>query len=150
MAMTEFRKQSNRINFGEIQDDAYQDDLSFTTGTIGKANSGIRKPQVDNKTKVRISRGLQKDLLKYQVYGGTSTIKKQISGTASSVSFTPLQGNLYNCNNCNSINNIIFISSYILGLEIIQNPSALDKVKEANAKYFNNTSGFVSVIKKTT
>ena len=127
MAMTEFRKQSNRMNFGEIEDDAYQDDLAFTTGTIGRSNSGrIRKPQVDNKTKVRISRGLQKDLQKYQVYGGTSTIKKQhISGTASSVSFTPLQG-----------------------LEI-QNPLAAEsKINEANAKYFSNTSGFKSVVKK--
>lgn len=128
MAMTEFRKQSNRMNFAEIEDDAYQGDLSFTTGTIGKANSGrIRKPQVDNKTKVRISRGLQKDLQKYQVYGGSSTIKKPVSGTASSVSFTPLQG-----------------------LEI-QNPlAAQTKINEANAKYFSSTSGFVSVIKKTT
>ncbi|KAK4337325.1 hypothetical protein RND71_043496 [Anisodus tanguticus] len=126
MAMTEFRKQTNRMNFGEIEEDAYQDDLSFTTGTIGKSGSGrIRKPQVDNKTKVRISRGLQKDLQKYQVYGGTSTIKKPVSGTASSVSFTPLQG-----------------------LEI-QNPLAAEsKMNEANAKYFSNTSGFVSVIKK--
>lgn len=128
MAMTEFRKQSNRMNFGEIEDDAYQDDLSFTTGTIGRANSGrIRKPQVDNKTKVRISRGLQKDLQKYQVYGGTSTIKKPVSGTASSVSFTPLQG-----------------------LEI-QNPlAAQKKIDEANAKYFGSASGFLSVIKRTT
>ena len=128
MAITEFRKQSNRMNFGEIEQDAYQDDLSFTTGTIGKSNSGrIRQPQVDNKTKVRISKGLQKDLQKYQVYGGSSTIKKPVSGTASSISFTPLQG-----------------------LEIVNPLAAEKKINEANQKYFSSTSGFVSSIKKTT
>jgi U4/U6 small nuclear ribonucleoprotein PRP31 len=47
--------------------------------------------QIDEKTKVRISKTLQKSLQKQQVYGGSTTIKKQISGTASSVAFTPLQ-----------------------------------------------------------
>ncbi|KAJ8933613.1 hypothetical protein NQ314_013903 [Rhamnusium bicolor] len=92
-AMTEFRKHANRMNFADIEDDAYQEDLGYTRGTIGKAGTGrIRLPQVDEKTKVRISKTLQKNLQKQQIWGGSTTVKKQISGTASSVAFTPLQG----------------------------------------------------------
>ncbi|XP_040169749.1 U4/U6 small nuclear ribonucleoprotein Prp31 [Anopheles arabiensis] len=128
-AITEFRKQANRMNFGDIEEDAYQEDLGYTRGTIGKTGTGrIRLPQIDEKTKVRISKTLQKNLQKQQqVWGGSTTVKKHISGTASSVAFTPLQG-----------------------LEIV-NPQAAEKsTSESGAKYFSNTSGFLSVGKKTT
>ncbi|XP_075220267.1 pre-mRNA processing factor 31 [Lycorma delicatula] len=122
-AMTELRKQNNRLNFADIEDDAYQEDLGYTRGTIGKTGTGrIRLPQVDEKTKVRISKTLQKNLQKQQqVWGGSTTVKKQVSGTASSVAFTPLQG-----------------------LEIV-NPQAAEKNVSENAKYFSNTAGFVKV-----
>ncbi|CAH1170424.1 unnamed protein product [Phaedon cochleariae] len=125
-AMTEFRKHANRMNFADIEDDAYQEDLGYTRGTIGKAGTGrIRLPQVDEKTKVRISKTLQKNLQKQQIWGGSTTVKKQISGTASSVAFTPLQG-----------------------LEIVNPQAAEVKVNEGNAKYFSNTSGFLKLDKK--
>lgn len=126
-AVTEYRKQANRMNFAEIEDDAYQDDLGYTRGTIGKKGTGsIRAAQIDEKTKVRISKTLQKNLQRQnQVIGTTTTIKKHISGTASSVAFTPLQG-----------------------LEI-HNPGAAEKnLSESSLKYFSNTSGFMSVGKK--
>lgn len=50
--------------------------------------------QVDEKTKVRISKTLQRNLQKQQGWGGSSTVRKQVSGTASSVAFTPLQVNI--------------------------------------------------------
>jgi len=110
-AVTELRKQQNRINFGDvilfdfksrhsvnnmflsqIEDDAYQNDLGYSRGTIGKSGTGrIRLPQVDEKTKVRISKTLQKNLQKQQQWGGATTVRKQVSGTASSVAFTPMQ-----------------------------------------------------------
>lgn len=128
MAMTELRKQHNRMNFGEIEDDAYQDDLGFTTGQIGKSAMGrIRTPQVDEKTKVRISKTLQKNLQRQQVYGGSTTVKKHVSGTASSVAFTPLQG-----------------------LEIVNPQAAESRANESSGKYFSSTTGFASVMKKTT
>ncbi|KAF5306130.1 hypothetical protein FQR65_LT07406 [Abscondita terminalis] len=120
-AMTEFRKHANRMNFADIEDDAYQEDLGYTRGTIGKSGAGrIRLPQVDEKTKVRISKTLQKNLQKQHAWGGSTTVKKQVSGTASSVAFTPLQG-----------------------LEIVNPQAAEIKINEANAKYFSNTSGFL-------
>lgn len=69
--------------------------MGYSRGTIGKTGTGrIRLPQLDEKTKVRISKTLQKNLQKQQVYGGNTTVRKQISGTASSVAFTPLQVSL--------------------------------------------------------
>nr|KAG5707554.1 hypothetical protein BaRGS_001102 [Batillaria attramentaria] len=60
LGLTELRKQANRMNFGEIEDDAYQEDLGFSLGTMGKAKSGkVRGPPVDSKTKARISKTLQ-------------------------------------------------------------------------------------------
>ncbi|XP_063620104.1 U4/U6 small nuclear ribonucleoprotein Prp31 [Cydia splendana] len=128
-AMTEFRKNANRLNFADIEDDAYQEDLGYTRGTIGKSSTGrVRLPQVDEKTKVRISKTLQRNLQKQnQQYGGATSIRRQVSGTASSVAFTPLQG-----------------------LEIVNPQAAETRVNEANAKYFSNTSGFLSVGKRTT
>lgn len=99
-AITEFRKYANRMNFADIENDAYQEDLGYSRGTIGKAGTGrIRLPQVDEKTKVRISKTLQKNLQKQQQWGGSTTVKKQVSGTASSVAFTPLQVKFSNYSN---------------------------------------------------
>ncbi|XP_071447282.1 U4/U6 small nuclear ribonucleoprotein Prp31-like [Hetaerina americana] len=142
-AMTELRKQANRLNFGEIEDDAYQEDLGYTRGAIGGKTGGgrVRLPQVDEKTKVRISKALQRNLQRAQHNGATpgpasglrtatgsttASIRRQVSGTASSVAFTPLQG-----------------------LEIVNPQAAEKKVNEANAKYFSNTAGFLKLQKSS-
>lgn len=66
-AITEMRKAANRITFGNVEDDAYQEDLGFCSGQLGKTGK-IRGPQVDEKTRVRISKGLQRNLQKYKSY----------------------------------------------------------------------------------
>lgn len=126
LGLTEIRKTANRMNFGEIEDDAYQDDLGFSLGNLGTKSSGrIRGPVVDSKTKARISKTLQIKVQKQnQVWGGSTTVKRQVAGTASSVAFTPLQG-----------------------LEIVNPQAAEKKVADANAKYFSSTAGFVKVKK---
>uniref|UniRef100_A0A8U8C5J3 U4/U6 small nuclear ribonucleoprotein Prp31 n=1 Tax=Geospiza parvula TaxID=87175 RepID=A0A8U8C5J3_GEOPR len=93
LGLTEIRKQANRMSFGEIEEDAYQEDLGFSLGHLGKAGSGrVRQTQVNEATKARISKTLQRTLQKQSmVYGGKSTIRDRSSGTASSVAFTPLQ-----------------------------------------------------------
>lgn len=124
LGMTEIRKQRNEIKFAEIEEDAYQEDLGVSYGNIGKSGSGrIRTAQVDSKTQVRITQKIQKHLQREKSqYGGTTTVhnRKQISGTASSVAFTPLQG-----------------------LEIV-NPSAADQDKTGieSQKYFSSSFGF--------
>jgi len=120
-ALTEMRKQQNRMTFGQIEEDAYQEDLGYTRGIMGKGGPGrIRGPTVDEKTKVRISKTLQRNLQRQQAYGGTTTVKRQVAGTASSVAFTPLQG-----------------------LEIV-NPQAVEK-KADTVRYFSNTATFFNV-----
>ncbi|KAL1483194.1 hypothetical protein MTO96_013090 [Rhipicephalus appendiculatus] len=125
-AVTELRKQANRMSFGEIEEDAYQEDLGFSSGQIGKSGAGrIRSAQVDEKTKVRISKTLQKNLQRQQVYGGSTTVRRHVSGTASSVAFTPLQG-----------------------LEIVNPHAAESKAGDSGAKYFSNTAGFLKIAKQ--
>ncbi|XP_074648016.1 U4/U6 small nuclear ribonucleoprotein Prp31-like [Tubulanus polymorphus] len=126
LGITDFRRQANRMNFADIEDDAYQEDLGFSLGNVGKGNTGgIRGPVVDSKTKARISKTLQQKITKQnQTWGGSTTVRKQVSGTASSVAFTPLQG-----------------------LEIVNPQAAEKKVQEANQKYFSSTSGFLNLKK---
>jgi len=122
-AQTELRKQQNRMTFGEIEEDAYQEDLGYTRGIMGKGGPGrVRGPTVDEKTKVRISKTLQRNLQRQQAYGGSTTVKRQVAGTASSVAFTPLQG-----------------------LEIVNPQAAEKKVSEANIRYFSNQGNFFNV-----
>lgn len=47
LGMTEMRKQANRMTFGEIEDEAYQQNLGFSLGQLGKKGTGrIRAAQV--------------------------------------------------------------------------------------------------------
>jgi len=126
-AVTEMRRQASRVTFGEIAEDVFQEHVGFGLGGLAKdTKSGkVRNAAVDKKTQVSISKRLQRNLANMnQAYGGKSTVRQQISGTSSSVAFTPLQG-----------------------IEIV-NPKASEKrVQEANAKYFSNTSGFFNTTK---
>ena len=65
-AVTEMRRQANRLEFGQIGEDVYQTDLGFSVGTMGrKENTGrVRTPAVDKKTQVSISKRLQVSTLK--------------------------------------------------------------------------------------
>jgi len=130
-AVTELRKQANRMNFGELNEDVVQTDMGFDRGLIGKSGVGsgsLRMAQVDERTKVRVSQTLKKNMQKQQAaWGGTTTVKTHrqmsgVSGTASSVAFTPLQG-----------------------LEIVNPQAAEKKVDEANAKYFSTSAAFIKV-----
>ena len=59
-AITEMRRQANRLEFGKIGEDVYQTDLGFSVGTLGRKETGrVRNPVVDKKTQVSISKRLQ-------------------------------------------------------------------------------------------
>ncbi|XP_007550049.1 U4/U6 small nuclear ribonucleoprotein Prp31 isoform X1 [Poecilia formosa] len=128
LGLTEIRKHANRMTFAEIEDDAYQEDLGFSLGQLGKSGSGrVRQAQVNEATKARISKSLQRTLQKQSMtYGGKSTVRDRSSGTSSSVAFTPLQG-----------------------LEIVNPQAAEKKVAEANQKYFSNMAEFLKVKKES-
>jgi U4/U6 small nuclear ribonucleoprotein PRP31 len=59
LGMTEMRRQANRMTFGDIEDDAYQEDLGLSLGALGKSSGKVRGPVVDSKTKLKISKTLQ-------------------------------------------------------------------------------------------
>jgi U4/U6 small nuclear ribonucleoprotein PRP31 len=121
--LTDVRKQANRMTFADIEDDAYQDDLGFSLGQLGKGGVAgpIRGPAAaDKKTQISISKRLQRQMQqKNQVYGGKTSIHGATSGTASTIAFTPLQG-----------------------LEIVNPMAAEKKVQEANRKYFSAMADF--------
>lgn len=140
LGMTDMRRKANRVNFGQLEEDVLQDDMGFA---LGQAKSGggpggrLRAAQVDQKTKARMSKTLQKNLQRQAGMvsvrgastsgagtsaGGASTFKRPVGGAVSTVTFTPVQG-----------------------IEII-NPQANEKkVAEANAKYFGTSTSFVKV-----
>ncbi|KER24813.1 hypothetical protein T265_07598 [Opisthorchis viverrini] len=106
LGMTELRRSANRIQFGEISDDAYQSDLGFSLGSLGQRGIAgrLRAPQADSKTKARVSKALQQKLSRFggmstmpttalgaTTWGGSSTVRKHVAGTSSSIAFTPLQ-----------------------------------------------------------
>ncbi len=98
---------------------------AYTRGNIGKGGigGGIRAAQVDERTKVRISQTLKRNMQKQQAtWGGATSVKKHISGTASSVAFTPLQG-----------------------LEIVNPNAAETQPEEKSAKYFSSSAAFMKV-----
>lgn len=138
---SKLNNQSIPDDFLQIEEDAYQEDLGYTRGIMGKGGPGrIRGPTVDEKTKVRISKTLQRNLQRQQAYGGATTVKRQVAGTASSVAFTPLQVT-------NSIRYIreklLTKTLFVQGLEIV-NPQAVEK-KADTVRYFSNTATFFNV-----
>lgn len=124
LGLTEMRKAANRMSFGEIEEDIYQADMSLTLGGMRSKSGHLRELITDTKTKARISKTLQQKIQKQQQWGGSTSVKKQVSGTASSVAFTPQQG-----------------------LEIINPHSGEAKNATVTDKYFSASSTFLKINK---
>ncbi|XP_065181111.1 U4/U6 small nuclear ribonucleoprotein Prp31-like [Sycon ciliatum] len=123
LAVSDMRKQANRMTFAEINEDAYQEDLGVHTGNLGKGGTGkLRAPVNDKKTKVTMSKRLQREVQRQQTSGGRTSIRGAVSGTASSVAFTPLQG-----------------------LEIVNPQAAETTAPSSSNKYFGAGGGFSRV-----
>lgn len=66
----------------QIEDDAYQEDLGFSLGQLGKSGSGrVRQAQVNDATKARISKSLQvksarfpPDVIHSYYFGGVTPV----------------------------------------------------------------------------
>jgi len=128
MGMTELRRKANRINFGELQEDVSQEHIGFTLGQAASntlAGGGrIRGSVVDNKTRVKMSQKMQRQLERQRqaLGGGATSVRSKLSGTMSSISFTPVQG-----------------------LEIINPHRELPTQSGTQSTYFSATSNFVKV-----
>jgi len=126
-AQTELRKAANRMNFGDVGDDAYQNDLGFGRSQLN-AIQKLRGPQINEKTKVKLSKGTQKKLAKVQ--GQTaSTQNGQAEDAGSSIIFMPKQQGL-------AIYNPKAAESYTAG------------TSGESSNYFSNSSGFLKVKKE--
>eukprot|EP01118_Nematostelium_gracile_P009385 TRINITY_DN3156_c0_g1_i1.p1 TRINITY_DN3156_c0_g1~~TRINITY_DN3156_c0_g1_i1.p1 ORF type:complete len:471 (-),score=148.73 TRINITY_DN3156_c0_g1_i1:132-1544(-) len=77
-AMTELRKQANRVNFGTEEQESYRNS-SKTLGMIGTTSGKVRLSAVD--------KGILKKQ-KQKAFGGSTVA----SGLTSSLAFTPIQG----------------------------------------------------------
>lgn len=115
-AMTDLRKEQNRMAFGKEEKEVGYADSSKGLGMIGQANEGrIRAIQTDQRTKARLGKnnkgwgiatpigsGTASSLRGFGQSGGNSTVLRAQhglrssgvgeSGTASTIAFTPVQG----------------------------------------------------------
>ncbi|KRZ33009.1 U4/U6 small nuclear ribonucleoprotein Prp31, partial [Trichinella pseudospiralis] len=127
LGLTELRRKANRMNFGQIEEDILQEHMGFSLGQAKSGGPGgrLRTPQVDQKSRARMSKTLQRNMQKQQsAFGSVTSVRRQLAGTISTVTFTPVQG-----------------------LEIV-NPQAAEKDKSAestNAKYFREDAEFIKV-----
>jgi len=129
-ATTELRKAANRIAFGDVGDDAYQNDLGFGRSQLN-AIQKLRGPQINEKTKIRLSREAKKNLSKYnqnqskqEQKGETSNATKKSMNTTS-----------------------IVLKPEEQELEIF-NPKAKESYNvgtKEGSSYFSDTTGFLAI-----
>jgi U4/U6 small nuclear ribonucleoprotein PRP31 len=126
--MSETRKAANRVGFGEIEEDVFQDEMGFSLGQLGKGGTSaghFRAPESNKRKAGAISKKMAKRMAAQQQRTGglASSIRSDLSssGTAS-VAFTPVQG-----------------------LEI--NRSMLEKKKEDPTDRYFSSAGFAGLKK---
>ncbi|GMT28696.1 hypothetical protein PFISCL1PPCAC_19993 [Pristionchus fissidentatus] len=126
LGMTDMRKKANRMNFGELEEDIMQERMGYGVGQLkhgGPSTGRIRTGVVDEKTRVKMSKTLQRQMEKQKgTTGGNTAIRSKVSGTASSVSFTPVQG-----------------------LEIVNPNIKKDEDGGTKSTYFSSTSSFLNI-----
>jgi U4/U6 small nuclear ribonucleoprotein PRP31 len=132
-AISEARKAANRMGFGEMEEDVYQEEMGFTLGALGKkghAGGHFRVPEATNKRKGgALSKAMKKRLTQQERGGGMSTMRGLATAGTSSVAFTPVQGLE------------IVRGTYGTGV----NPH---QVGHGSDKYFSDKAGFSSLVQK--
>ncbi|KAG7393631.1 U4/U6 small nuclear ribonucleoprotein Prp31 [Phytophthora pseudosyringae] len=118
LQMTDVRREMNRQSFATADEEYGDNAMGITSGRLGQEGSGnlriLRKEQKQSSKKLRAAN-----------FAASSASKPPLSGLASSLAFTPVQG-----------------------IELMNPEAAKARVAEANKKYFSAASGFVSVVKK--
>lgn len=128
-AQTELRKAANRMTFGDVGDDAYQNDLGFGRSQLN-AIQKLRGPQINDKTKIRLSKSAQKKLANSQTAQNNNNtnqkLKESKSVEVTSITLKPEQQEL-------EIFNPKAKESYTAG------------TSGESSNYFSNTSGFFAI-----
>ncbi|GAA5915091.1 hypothetical protein JCM5296_000265, partial [Sporobolomyces johnsonii] len=107
-AMTELRKQQNRLKFGEAEEEVGAYDETRGLGMIGSSSGKVRGNIGEARSKAKLSKAAKGRLASIKTSSGTAT-----SGLATSLAFTPVQG-----------------------LELVDPSKLRNKVDDANAKWF--------------
>lgn len=119
LQMTDVRREINRQSFATADEEYGDNAMGITSGRLGQEGSGnlriMRKEQKQSSKKLRAA----------NFAASAASNKPPLSGLASSLAFTPVQG-----------------------IELMNPEAAKARVAEANKKYFSAASGFVSVVKK--
>ncbi|TYZ64925.1 hypothetical protein PybrP1_001148 [[Pythium] brassicae (nom. inval.)] len=114
LQLTDVRREINRQSFATADEEYGDNAMGLTAGRLGQEGSG----------RLRVVRKEQKQMAK-KLKAASFAAKPPLSGLASSLAFTPVQG-----------------------IELMNPEAAKARVKAANEKYFAANSGFVSVVKK--
>ncbi|KAJ9122068.1 hypothetical protein QFC24_004295 [Naganishia onofrii] len=89
-AQTELRKLQNRMAFGEVEQETGAFDETVGMGMIGSSTGRVRAEAIDSKSRAKMSKA---NKLRTQLLGGRSqSSNSNLSGTQTSLSFTPVQG----------------------------------------------------------
>lgn len=145
-AQTELRKAANRMNFGDVGDDAYQNDLGFGRSQLN-AIQKLRGPQINEKTKIKLSKGAQKKLAQQRQQQDQAQSRLKQPGNEQQVSSNlaePITADA-------PLKSSIVFTPQQQGLEIY-NPKARESYTAGtsgeSSNYFSNTAGFLKVKKE--
>ena len=116
-AVTEYRKHANRMSFGVAEETYGNTEQGF--GMLGAANRVKLHVVRDKKLSKQLAHRQEQEQRKAQKRGIRSTVAGGVSGLASSLTMTPVQG-----------------------MELIDPEAQAKRIKEANQKYFGKSGTF--------
>lgn len=129
-AQSELRKLQNRMTFGEAEEEVGAFDQTKGMGLMGNASvSGkVRAGMGDTKTRAKMSKA---NKLRTSAIARSAASASAAEGTATSLSVTPAQGS------CSFLRKLFLkFSNFLLGFELTNRAAAMQKVKEANERWF--------------
>ncbi|EGF98727.1 uncharacterized protein MELLADRAFT_40702 [Melampsora larici-populina 98AG31] len=90
-AQTELKKLTNRLRFGEIEEEVGSFDETKGLGMLGSSSGRVRVNQGESRTKAKMSKANKNRLAALRSTPGSGS-SLNTSGTSSSLVFTPVQG----------------------------------------------------------
>jgi U4/U6 small nuclear ribonucleoprotein PRP31 len=121
------KKMKERLQMTDLRKQQNRMDMSMEGGEYGDSSMGVDQGTIGHKDtgKVRATKVADSSYLKRQKKVVAAASSGQTGGMSSSLVFTPVQG-----------------------LELVNPQAAQEKVKEANKKWFDSYSGFLSAVPK--
>ncbi|KJE97970.1 hypothetical protein CAOG_08034 [Capsaspora owczarzaki ATCC 30864] len=138
VAPTELRKQANRVSFGVAAEHQNQMDLGYDLGIAGNASNGkIRVAMVDNKSRITLSKKLQKEVQRERLLAGNMTALAHGAGVgqaSAAASAAPA---------VSGTATVAFTSGK--GIEIVNPNAAERRAPDSASGYFSTMASFSKV-----